>query len=1100
MQIIDHHRHTEWSLLDSCASVPSVVALGKKRKLPALTITDHGTLAGCYKFWKECKKNEIKPVLGCEVYFVESYKLEQTKIKYNYGHLVLLAMNRQGWENLKKLQEIAWENGFFTKPRIQFKDLIKYNEGLIVTTGCVNGLIGYFLSDKNGYELTDDKAKYEKICSVIRRLLKFFKGRMYAEMQLIDDEMNVNVNKVVLKISKRFKLPLIITQDGHYVKKQDSEIHDVVKCIQWDDKISDPENHTYKTKQLWYKNFKELKIARKKWHDYIPWKSFIDACKNTIKLSERIEEYKLLPDSSPLPVISDTPKEDLIKICKEHPLYSKLIKNMVYKERFEYEVKVISELNFCNYFLVVWDVMMYTKKKGIAFNSRGSVNGSLVAFFMNITWIDPIFHDCPFERFLTKDRLTLPDIDMDISAFGRASVIEYTRQKYGNDCVAHIGNYMKWKPKGAIKDAARVLGIKFEEVNAITKKIDDDIEWDQIQEIPEVADYLANNEEVHLYASGLLGLARQSGTHASGVVVTPTPITDWCPIAYSLKHGGKQGKRKDEKVTEWDMYDLEELGILKMDYLGSTMLDVIQETTRLITKNKPNKNFKTCDELFLYLIQNLGDERVYKMIGEGNNVGMFQLGTSDGMIRLAKDIVPSTFDDIVIIISLYRTAILQMGMHTEYVKRRFGEDYTLTHEKMHSILDKTMGVLIFQESCMKIGIEIAGLEPSEADNFRKGIKAKDPAKIQVWHEKFITGCKEKSDIDEDDAEEIWKFIDAFSGYGFCRAHACSYALVAYCTAWLKVYYPTEFMTALLTFAVDDNDKTLRYVAECNRIGVKLILPKINQSTDKFEMVGNDILYPLHAIKSVGGKALEKILEARKQGKFKSFEDFLERTKDRAVHSGIVEKLILGNAFSKFDTKENLYDKYVASKGSKDSGKQLYCSVCRCRYAIKPSSDSTVCPGCGAASVVVSDKMCKGKSFNDDYLQYILYGVSVRKSLLNQFVNEIAAENAEYLDVIEDADEEETLNLAFEVTKIKKFVDRNGNEMAFVDITDGTVDSSITVFSSDWEDLKEILTKGVCYVGKLKKSREKLMFNSRSSYISRLVKKQPKNGQQKQKES
>jgi len=401
---------------------------------------------------------------------------------------------------------------------------------------------------------------------------------------------------------------------------------------------------------------------------------------------------------------------------------------------------------------------------------------------------------------------------------------------------------------------------------------------------------------------------------------------------------------------------------------------------------------------------------------------------------------------------------------------------------------------------MKIGIEIAGLEPSEADNFRKGIKAKDPAKIQVWHEKFITGCKEKSDIDEDDAEEIWKFIDAFSGYGFCRAHACSYALVAYCTAWLKVYYPTEFMTALLTFAVDDNDKTLRYVAECNRIGVKLILPKINQSTDKFEMVGNDILYPLHAIKSVGGKALEKILEARKQGKFKSFEDFLERTKDRAVHSGIVEKLILGNAFSKFDTKENLYDKYVASKGSKDSGKQLYCSVCRCRYAIKPSSDSTVCPGCGAASVVVSDKMCKGKSFNDDYLQYILYGVSVRKSLLNQFVNEIAAENAEYLDVIEDADEEETLNLAFEVTKIKKFVDRNGNEMAFVDITDGTVDSSITVFSSDWEDLKEILTKGVCYVGKLKKSREKLMFNSRSSYISRLVKKQPKNGQQKQKES
>ena len=1097
----DIHRHSDYSLLDSSATIDHIVEESVARKAKHIVVTDHGSLAGCYKLWKACRKVEITPVLGCECYCVTAYDSEEGKLNYNYFHLVLLAMNVKGWANLKKLQEIAWETGFKSRPRVQLKDLEKYNEGLIVSTACIRGLVGELYLGFNKVYQDKKLAKRKKLAvKRLTSLKKIFGDRLYLEIHFNDLPMQVKLNKYIMKLGKAHHVPVVVGNDSHYVFPGDSKVHDVVKCKQFRKKLDDPDNGTYSTKELWMKTQDELSEARKKWHPSISEAKFLQCCKENTKLLKRIENFDILPEGSPLPVISKQPDKDLMAICKKHREYKMLMKKSVYKKRFKMEYETISKLGFSNYFLVVWDIARFTREEGIPYNARGSVNGSLVAYFMGITWIDPIRFDCPFERFLTKDRLSLPDIDMDFGQKQRKEVMAYVCEKYGQACVAQIINFSKWKPKGAIKDAARILGYSFDEVNSLTRVIKDDglppnatdaeleKSWNDLQKYPAMASFLEENEDVATLAQGMLGVNYQMGVHASGLIVTPTRLTDWCPIAYRTEQVKEEKKRV--KVTEWDMYDLEDAGILKLDILGQKTLDVIKDAVISIGQRHKVK-FHDFDTLCEYLLGRLKDKKVYKMIGKGKNVGLFQLGTDEGS-SLSKEILPVNLDDISAIISLDRPAILKMGMHKEFVKRRFGQDYTLQHEKMHNVLDETYGILIFQEQSSALAVVLAGFTPTEADHFRKGIKLKDVKKIKPWRKKFLKGCKTYSKIDRDTAIEIWKFIEAFGAYGFNRSHSIAYAFIAYMTAYLKCYYPAEFMTSLLTHNTDDDKKLASFLAETRRLGLKTSQPHINKSTGEFTLDDTGILYPLNAVKQVGTKAIDAILEARKDGKFSGLKNFIKRVDNRVVNIGVMVNAVLSNCFREFGSRSKVFDRLLRLKNDKKTCRQIYCYDCKRRYPVSKSykdidAKGIVCPNCGDLGISTDSKVCKGKKFHRAYIHDQVFGFSLQTHKLKQFVDILAKEGAEPLLAIDDKNEQSLITVGFEVVKIKKHVDKNGNEMAFLDITDGDNESNIVVFASDWISLQEHIQQGGCFIGRFRKNRGKLLYDSNNSSLSKLVK-------------
>jgi len=1090
----NHHRHTDMSLLDAVTKIPKIVERLKQTGHTSVTITDHGTLAGTYKLWQECKKQDIKPILACECYCVDDYESESAQLPYNYFHLIVIAMNKKGWDNLKKLQEIAWEKGYARKPRVQLKDLYKYNSGLIITSACMSGLIGtYYLGGNKLFKDKDIKKRKKAAEKKVKKMKQVFGDRFYLEVQLLDLEEQIKLNKYVIRLGDKYKISIVLATDEHYMDKDDSVLQDIMICKKWHDKLNDPENHTYTTKQLWLKSYSELEAAREKWHPTITKQQLKKYCKETRKLAERIKEYDILPKGSPLPVISDKPEKELKEVCESHREFKRLMEKKVYKKRFEYEYSTICKLGFANYFLVVWDIAEFSRKKGIPYNSRGSVNGSLVSYLMNITWVDPVKFDCPFERFLTKDRLSLPDIDMDFSAKRRQEVVDYIIEKYGEDCVANISNHSGYKPRGVIKGVGNVLGLPFGITNPVTKKIKDgDVEWNDVFKYPAVTKLLEDHEDLADYAERMMGNVYQMGVHASGVVVTPTPLAKWCPIAYSTEKVGEEKRRV--RVTEWDMYNLEDAGILKLDLLGLNTLDIIAEAIVLINENHkvPYKDF---DELCVFTLGNLDDKKTFKMIEQGKTTGTFQLGTSDGMVELSKQIIPETLEDVCVIIALHRTAVLEAGAHTEYVKRRFGKSYTLHHEKMEDILSDTMGLMIYQEQASALAVKLAGFTVTEADHFRKGIKQKDPTKIKPWKTKFIKGCKTESKIDKETAQEIWQFIELCSGYLFNKSHSVAYAFIAYMTAYLKCHYPSEFMTSVLTHSVDDDDKLAKHLGECKKMGLKILNPEVNKSTEDFQLSGKDLLYPLTAVKQMGPKALQNILEVRKDGKYQSLGDFVERVNGRVVNIGVIINMVLAGCFRKFGSRAKMFDKLLLIKDDKNV-RQLYCYDCAARFPISKTpkeveESGVICPNCGGVSVSTGKKACKGKKFDKGYIQDQVFGFTLQTSKIKEYVDVLAKEGAEPLSVLVDLVEGEMFTTGFEVSKVKLHVDKNNNEMAFVDVKDSSEESSLTIFASNWTMLKEHIIKGGCYVGRFKKSQGRMLFDGRRSSISRLTKTQGK---------
>lgn len=1123
---VDLHCHSHYSILDCVTKIDELVDLAKKKGRPAVCLTDHGTLAGCYKLHKKCMKEGIKPILGCEAYFVDNYDSENATVDYNYGHIQLIAMNETGWNNLKKLQALAWEHpkGYHKKARMQLSDVLKYNEGLIVLTGCTDGIVSQVYLAGTEWKSNPDfnestwKEKRSYVYKRIKKFIKVFGDRLYAEIQLNDwPEAQPKLNKFVMKLVKKYNITPIITTDSHYLYPEDTDMHDAMKCVLWNDQLGDEGSHIYGTRNLYMHDYKDFMKEITNLHPYISLKEGRRWVNNTVKLAERVEIYPVVPEGSTVPHISDDPDGDLLRACQEHPRFKKLMKEPEYKERFDYEYGTITKLGFSDYFLICEDFARYARDNNIPYNSRGSVNGSLVSYFIKISWIEPIEFDCPFERFLTEDRLSLPDIDMDFSKKRRQEIIDYAKEKYGNEAVAHITNYGVWKPKAAIKDVGKILGYNYAQINSMTKHMEDNMKtMEDVYkgDYPVVHEFLEEHEDLASLSEKMCGIIRQQGVHASGVIITPGDMVKFCPIAYTTKGVGKN-KKKDTRVTEWDMYDLEDAGILKMDFLGLNNLDIITEAINL-SQNKQKKEgkikFSTFDELAEFALAHQRDRKTYKLIREGTLTGTFQLGTSEGMIGLAKEMKPKNLEDITAIISLYRTAVLLAGMHTEFVKRRNGEDWEIIHPKMEEVLKKTYGVMVYQEDTMNIAKELAGFTGTESDYFRKAIKLKDPEKFAIWKKKFVSGCKKYSGIKKETALQIWEFIEKFSGYGFNRAHAAAYALMAYITCYLKTHYAAEYMTSVISHNTDDDKKLFIYLNECKRMGLKIYRPHINKSTDAFGLSKNGVIYPLTAIKKVGGKAFERIMLMRKEKKFKSFEDFIERASMKAewekaapVNLGVIINLILANTFREYGKVEELFDKYVDYR-KEPIFKQMYCDLCDMRFPISSSKkkikeDGIACPNCDTpyyeeeAYETVDKEICRGKKFDRSFIQHEVFGFIMESSKLKAFVDQMAKEKCLSIPSCMEKSSKSVVMVGFEIKGIKTHTDKNSNEMAFLDISDGEAEASCTIFSSDWVGLKEEIKQGDCCIAKLvvdKGRGENFLFSSyKACYMEKLYKKTKK---------
>lgn len=1101
-KFINMHQHSHYSINDSICKVPQIVKRAIELGQNAVCLTDHGTLGGLAELWQECKKNNVKPILGLEGYYVDDYNNVESKISYNYSHIILIAKNEQGWKNLKLIQSKAWEEGHLKKPRICWEYIKKYKEGLICTTACLRGLVGWnYLrsSDKGEWEFNDtDNEKTERIKIVHERISKFldlFGEDFYLELHLNEIAVQARLNKFILNNCKNWGSKLIAANDCHYINRQDYKLHDIMVAHFHKKLLTDSDAGLYSegTTQLDMKNYQGMKLCWEAYHDdYMSEEQFNKSIFNTMQLSEKVEQFHIHPKTVCLPKFADDPRLEMMKWTEEGykiKLTKEQQESKEYKERLQYEYNIFDKLNMHSYMLVCADIIRRAKQNRIPVGpGRGSVCGSLVAFCMHITEIDPIRFNTMFDRFLIASRLSLPDIDMDFGKAGRDKIKEKVRELYGEEKFAAIVTYGDWKPRGLIKDIGKVLGRSFDEMNQVTKKVHDKTKKFEDEEYPmnpEVMSWLEENPEILKPALKLEGTYRARGVHASGMILTPTKLEDWVPVSYMIDRASEE--KKPIKVSEWDMYYLEDFQILKMDFLGLQTLDVINHCVNLINKRikDPIKNiWHTC-------LNDLENPEVYKTLQAGNLIGVFQMETSDGMHELVKRMQPHRFHDIVMAISLYRTAVIQAGMLEEFLKRREGEEYDYIHPCMKQVLESTLGILVFQEQLMEIAVVAAGFTRQESDNFRKATKLKDIEKFKPFKDQFVAGCKKKG-LSEEEADEVWNWCYKFAGYGFSINHAVAYGLITYVTVWLKTFYPTEYMVSLMSYNVGDEEMMPKYLTECKKLNVKIINPDINKSTNKFKLTKKGyILHPLTSLKGIGDNALKYIIDERKNGKFTSLQDFYDRINKTKVNVNIMSKLILSGSFRFINGKvEDSFDEFISWRSKDNSFRQMYCRVCKLRFPCvikKSESEQSFCPSCASSNLYFDDEQCAGKKFSESYISSQVFGFSFGGNVLKQFVNQISKHKAEPLSCLEELEDNERAVVAVFVRNIKKWRDKKDREMAFIDISDGELSCSMVVFAQDWESIKKDITVGCCYIIKANKNKgTNLLYSSWSkSKIIRL---------------
>ncbi len=884
------HLHSYFSLLDGANRIEDVIKRAVQLQMPALALTDHGNLFGAVQFHDLARKHGIKPIIGCEVYVAQNGRHSREGRSARSNHLVLLASDATGYHNLVRLVSLGYLEGFYYRPRIDRELLSQYAEGLICLSACLQGSVASNLVHDKYEEALREAGEMNEI---------FGRGNYFLELQDHQIAEQKRVNEGVLKLAKALDLPLVATNDCHYLERQDAHAHDVLLCVQTGKTVEDTDRLVYKTPEFFFKSAEEM-------HELFG--DVPGALENTLEIAERCdfqfgETRNVFPDFKvPGGYTVDSYFESVVmEGFEERLVHLQQLENNgklrhsteEYQTRLSREISMIQEMNFSAYFLIVWDFIKYAREAGIAVGpGRGSAAGSLVSYAMRITDIDPLEYDLLFERFLNPERVTPPDIDIDFCMLRRGEEIDYVTERYGSDSVSHIITFGTMAARGAIRDVGRALNIPYAEVDKIAKLVPQAPDASlgkalaTVKELREISEADERYTELLSVAQKLEGLARHASTHAAGVVIAPQPLIELVPLYKS---------NKDEITTQYPMSDLERLGLLKMDFLGLTTLTVIEQAL-----GQMREQLRV--DLKLHELP-LDDAETLKLFCEGRTTGIFQF-ESAGMRDILCRLQPSRFEDLIALNALYRPGPIQGGMIDDFIDRRHGRvkvSYDLP--ELEEILKETYGVIVYQEQVMQIASELAGFTLGEADLLRRAMGKKKKSVMEAQRKKFLHGARQRG-VDPSKSKPIFELMEQFAGYGFNKSHSTAYALLAYQTAYLKAHYPVQFMAALLTSEMSNTDKVVQYLKEAAEMGIQVLPPDINSGTTQF--VGSKeghIVFGLAAVKNVGESAIAGILEAREElGGFKSFYEFFEKVDLRAVNKRVVEALIKCGAFDSIYSK------------------------------------------------------------------------------------------------------------------------------------------------------------------------------------------------------
>lgn len=1045
------HIHSEYSLLDGANRIKDLPVRAKELGMNSIALTDHGVMFGAIDFYKACKANGVKPIIGCEAYVApRGRKDKEPKIDEKYNHLILLAKNNDGYKNLAKLVSWGFTEGFYYKPRIDKEILEKYHDGLICLSACLAGEVSQAILNNNIEEA-------KKVALWFKNL---FGEDYYLEVQNNGIKEQVLVNQKLVELSRELEIPLVATNDAHYLKREDAYNHEVLLCIQTGKRMNDEDRMRFDTEELYVKSPEEM-------IDYF--KNIPDAVENTVKIAEKCNVefefgHTILPNYD-VPEQYATHYDYLEKLTVDGltKRYGEEITNEI-KERAEYELSIIKKMGYVDYFLIVWDYINYAKTHNIPVGpGRGSGAGSIVAYSIGITDIDPIKYNLIFERFLNPERISMPDFDVDFCYEKRDKVIEYVCQKYGKENVSQIITFGTMSARMVIRDVGRALDISYADTDKLAKMIPNELHitikkaLEQNRELKELYENDETVKKLLEIAMALEGMPRQASTHACGIVITKEPVVTYVPLYM----------RDNTISTQYIMTTLEELGLLKMDFLGLRTLTVIQDTIDLVKANKGVQ---------VEFDNDMNDPKVYKLWQDGNSVGIFQF-ESQGMTNFMKELKPDCLEDIIAGVSLYRPG--PMDQIPRYIANKKDPEHAVyTHPALKPILKVTYGCMVYQEQVMQIVRDLAGYSLGRADLVRRAMGKKKLDVMAREREIFINGQLDedgnivvpgcvRNGIDAESANRIFDEMAEFAKYAFNKSHAAAYAVVSYRTAYLKAYYPAEFMAATLNSFLGNLDKIPDYIEECRRLNISILKPDINRSYTKFTVDNEGIRFGLGSIKNVGTSAVDEIVKERtSNGEFKNFADFCERIKDLSVNKKCVESLIKSGAFDCFEqTRSTLIASYetIIDTISNSNKKSFDGQVSM--FDLTETEDEkineikynyTVFPEYSEKEMLFMEKEMLGIYISGHPLEKIKNQLEMQTTINTYQIKKIK-EDIEETGMAKYEDNQ-MVKYAGIITSVKKKYTKTNKLMAFVTVEDMYGTTEVIIFENCYQNCSNILVE------------------------------------------
>src|SRR5579872_1549902 len=1046
------HVHTDYSLLDGACETTELLDEASRQRMPAVAITDHGNLFAAANFFHEATKRGVKPIIGCEVYVAKGSRHERGEKAgpangssadrnemepgaRGSNHLVLLSETPEGYQNLVKLVSAGFLEGFYYKPRIDYDLLAKHSRGLIALSACLRGPVTEPVVDQKLDQARENAYRLRDI---------FGKGNFFLEIQDPGLEIERDVNRDLVRLSKETGIPLVATNDCHYLHHEDAHAQEVLLCIQTGKTMSDENRMKFATDQFYFKSADEMARVFGELPDALSRTAEIASrCNVRIeRIANPFPEFKVPEGQTAASYFEAVVREgfatrvpQLERLAKQGALRHPLAE---YEQRLTSEIEMIKKMRYEGYFLIVWDFIHYARAQGVPVGpGRGSAAGSLVSYALRITDVDPLQYNLLFERFLNPERVSMPDIDIDFCMRRRGELIDYVTNKYGRENVAQIITFGTMAAKAAIKDVGRAMDIPYGEVDRLAKMVPTTLGIelkDALEEAPQLKSAINSDErlkDLMAVALRLEGLARHASTHAAGVVISPRPLTDVVPVYKT---------NRDEITTQYDMNALERIGLLKMDFLGLTTLTVLHDAVRMVEQNRGVK--LDLDNL------PLDDADTYKLFARGDTTAIFQF-ESHGMRDILRRYQPTRIEDLTALNALYRPGPIQGGMVDDFIARKHGKKkVTYDLPELKDILEETYGVILYQEQVMQIANRVAGFSLGEADILRRAMGKKKREEMAAQRAKFMTGCAGNK-IPEKKADGIFNLMEEFAGYGFNKSHSCAYALLAYQTAYLKTHYPVEFMAALLTSEAGNADKAVKYINEARGMSIKILPPDVNESDLYFTPIGEAIRFGLAAIKNVGENTAKAICDARATGgRFKSLYDFCERIEVRFLNKRVFESLIKSGAMDSMGARESM----VASIDDAVSAIQR-------AARIKESGQGGFFFGGGGESTHVEFEMRDAAPWSEEERlgsEYAMLGFYVSGHPLEKYASRLAEMKATCLSEIEGMRNGKEVTVAALIVGTRPMRSKKGARWAIFTVQDMTGIQELLAFPEAFGKLENVL--------------------------------------------